>query len=248
MKRAYAYDVARAAKKRRLARPATYYKGKPSRRVAPAQVGFVRNVGYYGRFAGANQEKKFFDTTKGLTSTATAGTIFNNSLVIIPEGNGESDRVGRRITIRSMHFHGTITIPSTATAADTSDSVRVIVYCDKQTNGAAAAVTDILESAAYNSFNNLANRNRFQIIMDKKMAIACAAGSGRGSTDTLSYGENQRWWKLHKKGMSTQIEYDNSATTGAITTQRSNNYGVLVISQSAKSTIGYVCRIRYTDN
>ncbi len=214
--------------------------------ILPSQRGYVRTSGFYGRYAGAGAEKKFFDTTKALTTTATAGTIFDNSLNIVPEGNGESDRVGRKITIKDIYINGNFKIPSTATAVDTSDCVRIIVYQDKQTNGAAAVVTDILASADFRSWNNLSNKNRFLIHMDKKMAMAATAGSGRGSTDTLSYGENQRWWKMYKS-VNIPIEYDSSATTGAITTQRSNNVGVLVISESAKSSIGYIARIRYTD-
>ncbi len=201
---------------------------------------------YVPRIYRATGEKKFLDTTKALTTTATAGTIFDASLNIIPEGNGESDRVGRKVTISNINIQGNFKIPSTATAVDTSDCVRIIVYQDKQTNGAAAVVTDILETADFRSWNNLANKNRFVIHMDKKMAQAAMAGSGRGSTDTLSYGENQRWWKMNKE-VSIPIEYDSSATTGAITTQRSNNLGVLVISESAKSSVGYVCRLRYRD-
>ncbi len=209
-------------------------------------AGYYRKSGFYGRFQGANAELKFLDTAKSLTTTATAGTIFSASLNIIVQDNGESERIGRKVTIRNINIMGQVKAPTTVTAADTSDLVRIILYLDRQTNGAAAVVTDILESATVFAFNNLANKSRFRTLMDKRVAVNCTAGSGRGTTDTLSYGENQHWWKFFKK-VTIPIEYDNSATDGSITTQRSNNLGILVISESAKSSVGYNVRIRYSD-
>jgi len=43
------------------------------------------------------------------------------------------------------------------------------------------------------------------------------------------------------------IEYDASAATGAITTQRSNSVAVLMISQGGFCTFQYNTRIRYSD-
>ena len=49
--------------------------------------------------------------------------------------------------------------------------MRVMLYHDKQANGATAAVLDILESADYQSFNNLVNSGRFRILMDRTYAM-----------------------------------------------------------------------------
>ncbi len=192
-------------------------------------------------------ESKFFDTTRALSATTTAGAITNASLNIIPEGNGQSDRTGRKVTINSLFVHGTIKVPTTTVAADTSDAVRVIFYQDKQANGATATVANLLAAADFRAFYNLSNKSRFIVLKDVKVALAVQAGSGRGTTDTLSYGENQRWFNVAKTGLNIPIEYDDSATGGELTTQRSNNLGVLVISESAKSSVGYIARVRYMD-
>lgn len=211
--------------------------------IVGAGRGYLRTAGYYrgGRGSG---ELKFLDTTKASTVTATAGTIFNDSLCVVPQDGTESGRVGRKITAKSFYFRGFTYLAAATAATSTDDQVRFIVYLDKQTNGAAAAVTDILETADFYSFNNLANKSRFRILCDKKLSIQANGAAATGAA--YSFGEVRKSWEKYIK-VNLPLEYDNSATTGAITTQRSNNVGVLVISTDATAQVGYTCRMRYTD-
>ena len=140
-------------------------------------------------------------------------------------------------------MRGIIRLAQTSTASEAADIVRIIVYQDKQTNGTAATVTGILETADYRSFNNLANRQRFKVIKDMTLPINQGGGSTSGS---INYGEHIVPFSFFKK-CRTPIEFDNSATTGAITTQRSNNFGVLIISRDGTATYEYTTRIRYED-
>ncbi len=229
--------------RRPLKRTRTFTPAPWERRVRPRLA--AANLAL-ARRATAGTELKFLDTAKGATTTSATGAIFDESLNIIVQDTGESERVGRKVVIEAIHMEGIVKIPTTATAADTSDYVRIIVYLDKQTNGLAATVTGILETATVLSFNNLANKSRFLTLMDHRVSISCTAGSGRGTTDTLSYGEGQEHFSWHKR-CKIPIEYDNSATTGAITTQRSNNIGVLVISGEARASVAYNVRIRFSD-
>ena len=50
-------------------------------------------------------------------------------------------------------------MPTTTNASNTFDTLRFILHLDRQANRAAAAVTDILESADHFSFNNLSNKD-----------------------------------------------------------------------------------------
>ena len=67
-------------------------------------------------------------------------------------------------------------IASTNSSA-ASNLVRIIVYLDRQCNGAAAGVTDLLESASYLSFRNLANQSRFKFLYDKTIPINVVAST-----------------------------------------------------------------------
>ncbi len=175
------------------------------------------------------------------------GTIAQDSCNIIAQGITESTRVGRKCTIRRINWKFEITMPTTAVAGSTSDIVRVVLYHDKQTNGAAAAVLDILETADFQSFRNLAQQSRFNILMDRMYTVHCPSGSGRGSTDTLSYGE-QKIFDTFYKTCNIAIEYDTTASTGVLTTQRTNNIGVMLLSQSGFAGFTSKMRLRFTDN
>ncbi len=195
-------------------------------------------------------ELKFHDLSIDDAVIAINGNIAEDSCLTIPEGNGDSDRIGRKITVTNIGWRFSMNLPATATAADTSDIIRVILYEDKQCNGATAVVATnagILAADDFESFNNLSNRKRFRILMDRNYAMKSMAGSGRGTTDTLSYGEDRVTDTFFKK-VNIPIEYDNSVTTGAIESMRSSNIGVLLLSSNGHTGFNSSMRIRFLDH
>jgi len=188
---------------------------------------------------------KFFDTTKTSTVVDATGTILNSSLNLVPQGDTESERIGRKIVLKNINMRGQVRIDVADTEGTTIERVRLIVYLDKQCNGAAAGVTDILETASINSFNNLSNKSRFRILADRTIDLVSQAGAYNGSGAV--FGRDVATLNLYKK-CHLPIEFDNSATTGAITTIRSYNVGVLGVSTAGLVNIEYTTRIRYTDN
>ncbi len=189
-------------------------------------------------------EKKFHDLDVDDAVIDAAGTI-QTSLLTIAEGNGESNRVGRKIVIKSLHWRGLIGIPATATSGGAAaDITRLIVYQDKQTNGAAATVLNILETANIHSFLNLSNSGRFVILFDRQYANNSQGAGGNGTTNFTS--ENQLAFQWNKT-LEIPVEYDNSVTTGAIGSIRSNNIGMLFISSAGTTVVDSKFRVRYTD-
>ncbi len=216
------------------------YKGTISR-------GYTRRSGYFGRYVGAGAgagmgEMKFFDTTRAFAAPSATGTIMNLSLALVPQGVTEATRIGRKYTIRHVGMKGHFRLVNGTAAATTGDRVRVIVYQDKQTNGATAAVTDILETAVVDSFYNLANQGRFNILMDRQVVTNSMGGAGNGTSDTFA-----EVYKLFNFNKRCTIAIENSTTDGAVTGMRSNNIGVLAISHAALTEFGYTSRIRFTD-
>ncbi len=212
------------------------------RRVTTGQKGYVRVGGYYGRYSGGNAEMKFLDNVVAAEASAQAGTLHSTSLVVIPEGNGENERIGRKLNIKKIQLRGSIQIPSTTVVTTAHNRVRIVLYQDTQTNGAAATVLGVLETATVDSFRNLANSGRFKVLYDKVFNMNFTAGNGTGMAEKiLSYS--------FFKSCNIPIEYDNSATTGAITTQRSNNIGIFSIMESATpaAMVSVQCRMRYSD-
>ncbi len=236
------------------------YRGLPSYKIRRGsgrlykrrfRPGFDRTVGVYGRYAGPNAEMKFHDIDIDDAVIAVGGTIQNSGTVnIIPEGVGEEERIGRKITIRKILWRYSLKIAAGTTGAATSDIIRVIMYQDKQCNGLTAVKSGdagILESDSFLSFNNLSNTGRFRILYDKTHRIQVSAGSGRGSTDTLDYAEALQTGKFFKN-CNIPIEYDNSASTGALTSIRSNNLGVLLLSREGSVEFESKMRLRFSDH
>ncbi len=197
----------------------------------------------YGRVATINTELKFHDIIVDDSPVPIAGAV-QAALLTIPEGNGEEERIGRSITIKKIAWRYTITKSSQATLANTSDVVRVFLVHDKQANGALPAVLDLLETAVFQSFNNLSNSRRFRVLMDKTYDLSNPSGSGQNAAD--AFGEFTISDTFFKECNIT-IEYDNSAATGAITTIRSSNIFALYISQDARCVVVSNMRFRYTD-
>lgn len=211
--------------------------------------GVERTGGYYGRYNNSigmgSVEKKFFDTQRAFQIPAITGTVLNPSLNLIPQGTTESTRVGRKIMIKNLYLHGEIELPATATAASTGDIVRMIVYIDKQCNGATINITDLLEdnSAAVdvNSFRKLANQERFVVLKDKMYPINSSSGGLTGNSSGYSVFNI----KVYKK-LDLPVEF--SAAMGAITEIKSNNIGVICVSSKGLARVAYTSRVRYTDN
>ncbi len=80
--------------------------------------------------------------------------------------------------------------------------------------------------------------------MDRTYAMYNPAGAG----DALDFGEMVVEDKFFKR-CDIPVEYNDSATTGVISTMTSNNIGVLALASNGDTcSLDSVMRIRYTDN
>ncbi len=225
------HPPARAIKRRR---------GLPS----PFVPGRDRVGGYYGRFAGANAELKFHDQTIDDALIA-AGGVLTTSINLIAQGTGESERIGRKCTIRSIFWRGVIKLPETELQGDPGEGerFRLILYQDKQTNGAAATALGILEAVSVDDFRNLANTGRFNLLWDHRFTINRNTVS-HFAVNSFSASGVQRNFSFAKK-CSIPLEFDN--TVGALTELRSNNLGLLVVSEGGTGAMVSRVRLRFSD-
>lgn len=225
------------------------------RRAIPRfRAGFSRTGGFYGRFQPGGPEIKFKDIAIAAAVPGFSGTILSNCLNVIPQDDTESGRIGRKITISGIYLHGEVTLAGTTTTTQTCDEVRYIVYLDKQANGAAATAANIMASepapgagaVTIDSYRNLENVARFQIIFDKKFAVNQQVAVAAAPAVAITSGLVFKSFSFAKK-CNIQIDYDSSAATGALTTVRSNNLGVLAISRRGIASTEFNCRLRYKD-
>ncbi len=213
-------------------------RGRRPRRVY--RPGYDRTGGYYGRVG--HGELKFHDVDLDDAAISTGGDIVA-SVALIPQGTTEVQRNGRRCTIKAINWRYDLNLATQDAVATppVTDTVRVIMYLDRQCNGAAPAVTQILESADFQSFNNLAEKNRFRTLMDRtvNMNFDNLASDGAGVVSATS---KQVSFQFYKK-VNIPMEFD--STTGAITEIRSNNIGVLMISKNNVTVMAGKIRLRF---
>lgn len=109
------------------------------------------------------QEKKTIDTGEivySVNAAAPSLTLLNGVI----SGDDFNNRDGRRIFMKSIFMRGSVNAQAFGAAQGMS---RLIVFYDKQTNGAAPAILDVLVTATVASQLNLNNRSRFQILADQ---------------------------------------------------------------------------------
>lgn len=215
-----------------------------SRRPNFSQKGYLRTGGNYGRYNPSggpfSQELKFFDLAIASTTIPTTGEITKASVNTIAQGTTQSTRIGRKIVIKKLLWKFVVTLPEAGNMTQASDILRIILYVDKQCNGATAAVLDIIDSTSLSAFRALDNSQRFNILMDKTINIFSSAGSGNGTaSDSAEKHIAMRFYK----NLSIPVEF--SSTTGAITEIRSDNIGVLCISHQGYVGIEGFMRLRY---
>lgn len=207
-----------------------------------------------------SQELKFIDfelvdLTAGIPQGELISNGTSNNFLLIPEGNGPSARNGRKIVVKQIHARW-IVARNNATTPVPADFARLLFVVDTQCNGAdpspQAANTGVLQNMAGDStdsqaFFNLLNGKRFKILYDKKWRTG-HTGAGLAATDTFAgNGFSGKFSHTFKKGL--EIEYDNSVTTGATASIRTNNlFAMFFTSTSSLHTLTLVTRVRYLDS
>lgn len=206
--------------------------------------GYNRTSGYYGRFSGPNAELKFLDTALSFNVDTTGEVPATGQLALIPQGDTESSRDGRACCIKSVYIKMNMSAFPT-TEVQTAPIITIYLIQDTQTNGAAAAVTDVFTSATVpTAMVNLANSQRFKIL--KKFVYTFNTGAGVSA----AYNATAKHIDYYTK-CNIPMQFDNTSTTGAITTIRTNNLFLIAGAAGTGAddivNVTGTCRIRFSD-
>ncbi len=188
-------------------------------------------------------EQKFVVTQLDDAVVSAAGAV-TAQMFVIPEGDGNNDRQGRRVQLKHIEMIFQLDLPTTSNPGNTSDILRIIILQDKQANGALPAVNDIIAGTNIVNFKNLEEDDRFRFLLDRKLSINCLSGSFDGTNDQFGKATKNFQWK---KRINIPILYDDSVTTGAIASITSNNVCAMYISESGLVGLTARVRFRYTD-
>lgn len=223
---------------------------------APRRVGVQGVVlatrGFRGGYGKSAAERKVSDIAVATYQVNTTGSF---TLLHVPQlGTDYTQRVGRKTLIKSLYIRGRVateTSISLAAVTNGSQMARMIVFLDLQPNGAAPAVTDLLNTAAPESMLNLNNRDRFKIIKDKQWVFDPYVNV---TTATQSqYGAPRQTYPLKVFKKCNYEVIFNAVNGGTISDINSGALYMFFIGSSpagANTDVNAIVgtRIRFTDN
>lgn len=173
-------------------------------------------------------EKKYLFVDASRTNIATTGNVDASYLCLITAGTGDANRTGNQIWVTGVQLKGWF--------SDTSQGIgRLLIGWDRQSNGAAPGVGDVLQTTDINSLYNAdtvvgSGGARFTILHDSRHNIEPQV-AGQANVKFVSFAD----WTTKKN-----VQYD--ATAGTVSDMQSNNLFLLFISNSA--TIDFTGRIK----
>lgn len=214
----------------------------PSSRVPLASRGYRPN----------SVERKVFDVATTVYPGNTTGSI--TSICIPTLGTDMTNRIGRKITVRSLQARGLVRTrlsESQASGVTSSMLMRIMYLVDLQPNGANPAVTDILATSIAQSPMNLNNRDRFKVLFDRMYALDPYNKNTTAGSVLCSTVNQCKTLKMYKK--CNQEVVFNATNGGTVADITSGNLLQLIISNQATDGAGgpgeaaIYTRVRFTD-
>lgn len=217
---AYQYGVQGPMPKRSL------FKKAPARAL---KSNYSKNQGNHGN------ELKDLDTLLGPSGSALSFSTTGSVTLIngVSQGTDFTNRVGRKFQIRSVLIRGQVNLGATPT----SSVVRWMLVYDKQANGVAPAIGDIVFQPYPGACNNLTNRDRFVVLADKTFEVDTQGPSKRAI----------------KKYMKCNLETVNGGTGATVASIQTGALYFVTMGDLATGVTAPVlgettCRIRFSDD
>ncbi len=170
----------------------------------------------------------------------------------VTQGDGESQRDGRRLRMKSITVHGVFNTPAqtNSTTVDVAPLCFVALVLDTQANGAILASENVFTNPGANGvtaaqpFINLQFKERFKILKTYSVQFPQAEATFDGTN--LEIGGMHKPWVLHKNLNNMPMTF--SGTTETITNITDNALHIVAWcnNTTAAPTISYHSRLRFT--
>jgi len=139
-------------------------------------------------------ERKVYDIDAQAYNVNT--TVVTTPLCLPTLGTDMTQRIGRKICLKTLAIRGNLGISNTLPTPPTVSDIgvlwaRLIVLWDTQPNGANPSATDVLKTASVFSPLNLNNRDRFRVLRDKMYTFDPFAYDPAGTATTAWNKTNQ---------------------------------------------------------
>jgi len=154
----------------------------------------------------------------------------------LERGTDYDTRLGRQITMKNLQMTLNFEGNEAYIAASGPQNVRCLLIYDKQCNGVAPTLLNVLVTATAFSLRNLNYRNRFRVIMDKVYNI-----------DGVSRLEFTKKYYINLRSRITTYNEGDDGDVGDIST---GSLYMLFISDCAADgpTVRYHARLKFFDN
>lgn len=220
-------------------------------------------------------ERKFIDSYRHLEDATDArkSALVVPSMFFCKQGAGASQRLGMKIFAEKFTFRYSITAKTHEVDKEVNiiPEFRVLIVHDTQANGTVPEITEVLTTESWNTTvsnaapvaidssivrnpMNIANSRRFRILHDKvhclSQVIAQTTTVPSAAAKVVRVFNSQKVDKT--KNLKFEIEYSDVAADGWVSSLKSNNIFVYVLSyQSFNVTapvLDFMSRVRYTDS
>lgn len=213
--------------------------------VVPSAAATIRVGGWASPASGG--ELKFFDKSANINPPSgsdawnipAAATLLNG----IGGGSNANQRVGRKVTLKSLMFRYRFSFDASVVGATATGggNLRILIVYDKQPNANFPPVLSVLQNDFFNTMNNLDNRDRFVILADEY-------SDGISVNGTFSV-TGKRYIKLnHEMVFNAGDNADSIGTiqTGAIYLMFAQT-GTCIVDNASALDFSWASRIRYED-
>ncbi len=171
-------------------------------------------------------EMKYWDAVKVSQSPSNAWALctYNagaTTTVFSPaQGNTLNGRDGNRVVVKSIRFKGSLhtTLDADQSTCTTYYQPRIVIFIDRQPNGAVPTVTDVMEATATArpwDLPNLAFKSRFRILFDKTFDLSQGDVMDDTGANTAALGGRSIPIDLYKK-LELPVEFNGTASPTTI--------------------------------
>lgn len=232
------------------------------RRRAPAQRVPVARARRGRVYSDAGIETKFYDTSLVLSAltapTDASGGEKNPSATIclnsVVQGDGESNRDGRQITMKSIQIKGSVVTASQSTqsTADSAASCFIALVLDTQTNGALLNSEDVFTNPSANAagattlFRDLQFAKRFKVLATRQFTLGNPGiANDTGATGGLVQNGLRKDFQMFVPLNNIRTLYSGTTETIANITDNSLNIIAFCSTTTQAPALTYNARLRF---
>lgn len=208
----------------------------------------ARTAGYFGL------EYKFIDYEKdtSLVTTVAGAEVDDTtagSCSSIAQGDGESNRDGRKAVLKSWYVSGAVKLEQKSAQTTSLDARVVTIYgvLDTQTNGAQLNSEDFLKDPStatldFLAVRNLENSKRFKTIFKERCVLKYPSAQSDGSANTGEFNGDYYLFDVNKK-LDVPVTF--TGTTATVASISDNSLHIIAVTSGDSVKLQYISRVRF---